>query len=111
VLCTNEARLFSSFRFNRCHRTFQPTRAASRFDAERDGGYDLSVEEKPRFVVDSAEALVEAAQHADPPVRAGDLAELRLPTRSVLLRSSLEREMIVWRELDAAEPPRRSPVR
>lgn len=53
----------------------------------------------PRFVIDSTEALVEAAKAADPPVTAGERAELRLPTRTVTLESSLLDHMIVWEEI------------
>ncbi len=53
----------------------------------------------PRFIVESAEALVDAAQHADPPVQPGEHAELRLPNRSVLLESSLDDRMMVWVEV------------
>lgn len=59
---------------------------------------------EPRFTVNSTEAFIEAALHADPPIREGDHAELVLPRRCVTLVSSLVDHMIVWTEIDAAEP-------
>lgn len=53
----------------------------------------------PRFIVESAEALVDAVRQADPPVRSGERAELRLPNRSVLLESTLDDRMMVWVEV------------
>lgn len=56
---------------------------------------------QPRFVVESSEDLIEAAKAADPPVRQGERAELCLPTRRVMLESSLVDHMVVWEEVRA----------
>lgn len=56
---------------------------------------------QPRFVVESSEDLIEAAQAADPPVRQGERAELRLPTRKVILESTVVDHMVVWEEIRA----------
>jgi len=59
---------------------------------------------EPRFVADSHEALIELSRLADPPVSKGERAELVLQrrdaTRRVVLESSLEGRMIVWREIE-----------
>lgn len=55
----------------------------------------------PRFVVESSEDLIQAAKSADPPVQQGDRAELRLPTRRVMLESTLVDHMVVWEEVRA----------
>jgi len=53
----------------------------------------------PRFFVSSAEALIAQASVAQPPVIDGERAELQLPSRSVLLQSSVVDYEVVWREV------------
>jgi hypothetical protein len=43
----------------------------------------------PRFFASSPEALIAQARVAQPPVADGERAELQLPSRSVLLQSSV----------------------
>ena len=54
---------------------------------------------QPRFSVDSPEALIEAANAANPPVQQGERAELKIGDRRVLLESSRVDFMIVWEEV------------
>lgn len=61
--------------------------------------FDYTSDVMLRFVADSPEALILLSRAAEPPVRPGELAELRMLKRSVLLESSVVDFMVTWEEV------------